>query len=132
MINSNFDWKEYYNLSKYLFHNKNIQSCNRESQLRTAISRSYYAAFWTTRIFLKEYHKITIISIKSVHSKLIDELNLIGDARYRILSTELFELKRLRQIADYENNAWNLENRTELALNRCNTILDTIDKIRKK
>jgi uncharacterized protein (UPF0332 family) len=123
-----FDWKEYYILSLELVNNT-LGNCNIESQLRTAISRSYYAAFCSTRILLKESEGIILIGDYSIHTEIINELNKLNLPSYNTISTELLALKRLRVLVDYENEVWNLESKARLAIQRCKTIFDTIQSM---
>ena len=54
-----FDWSEYLNLAKELA-NQAIAPANQEAKLRTAISRSYYAAFINARNYLRDKEGILI------------------------------------------------------------------------
>ena len=96
-----FDWTEYLNLANSLAGPKSSPSIN-EAQLRTAISRAYYANYCIARNHLrdKEGHAVPRAD---AHKYVIDQFRNSSERERRDLGKDLDRLKNWRQFADYEN-----------------------------
>lgn len=135
MNNDNFNWKDYFNLAKFLMEN-----CDEESSFRTAISRFYYAAFCYTRDYLVDNHifrdkksKDILLGTDSVVHSEVQEILFDKFAKRKICNSDKIarELKRLRlerNDADYNKNKSIGINNAKFCLTRVKIIFDNLDK----
>lgn len=101
-----FDWEDFLELAEYLSEEMykaplSELTPTKEADLRTAISRAYYAAFNNAQIFLDNKNDTTIETGKGVHERLISRfLNHPTRAR-QIMGDQLRRIMRKRVDADY-------------------------------
>jgi uncharacterized protein (UPF0332 family) len=72
-----------------------------EARCRAAVSRSYYAAFHWAREFLVQFG-ISVSSGPAGHGETIRYLSQSGLPNAQVVSRGLAELRRMRNLADYE------------------------------
>jgi hypothetical protein len=96
-----FDWQEYANLANRL---ANDETYHKESRLRAASSRVYYAAHWRVRSHLQEEKPGLVIDVnKNVHKEVV---RLCTESRVSALEQVGLNLSRMlhcRVDADYKN-----------------------------
>jgi len=93
-----FDWAEYLCLAKHLRY-RATQKDGGEADLRSAISRAYYAAFCIAKNHLaSEGHDIPK---RDTHKYVADQFK--WDCERRGIGLELDRLRGYRQKADYDN-----------------------------
>jgi uncharacterized protein (UPF0332 family) len=101
-----FNWIEYIYLAEKLLDK------SEESNLRTSISRSYYGIFCIARK-TKLYQKYTD---SDIHWKVISEYWNSNDKYERRIGRILAQLRKLRNYADYDEDANITKNDAEKAL----------------
>lgn len=72
-----------------------------EVRCRSAISRAYYAAFHFAKAFLQEF-EITVSTGPSGHGEVFRYLFNCGSATARSAARVLDEMRRIRNLADYD------------------------------
>ena len=95
-----FDWSEYLNLANELANQATVPA-NQEAKLRTAISRSYYAAFINARNYLRDKEGILIPKTGDAHGYVSQQFELSIDPVRRTLGENLVRLRIYRRQADY-------------------------------
>jgi uncharacterized protein (UPF0332 family) len=93
-----FDWYDFFLLAEKLVE----RFPHDEPELRTAVSRSYYAAYHLTLKKFPDLHKGQADQ-KGVHAKIIE--GLINDPRRKTLGLAFERLKNARIHADYSPNS---------------------------
>ncbi len=78
---------------------KDFRDVDEQGKLRTAIGRAYYAAFLTTREYLR-FRGFTFEE-KGQHQKVLDALD---DLNQEYIKNQLFTLEKSRVVADYNLN----------------------------
>jgi hypothetical protein len=96
-----FDWSEYLNLANALAGPTSNPSTD-EAQLRSAISRAYYANYCIARNHLREKEAHTI-PWADAHKYVIDQFRNSPDRARRDLGNDLNRLKISRHLADCED-----------------------------
>lgn len=102
-----FDWEDFLELAEYLSENMwetpiNQLTPAKEADLRTAISRAYYAAFNNAEIFLQNKNDTTPQIGNGMHERLISRfLNNPVRAR-QLIGDQLRRIYRKRVAADYK------------------------------
>jgi uncharacterized protein (UPF0332 family) len=131
-----FDWSEYLTLAKVLAGQDARPS--KESGLRTAISRAYYAAFCKARNFLRDKDKDPQISTlgaysADVHGHVIhefrDKRRNRGIKDRQTIGEKLQWLRKERNRADYDDTHQNLSNITRTALSYAEDIISKLDTL---
>lgn len=93
-----FDWITFLNFSK------SLQNRNDEATCRTIVSRSYYATFYRSRIFLESHFNYRR-PLKDEHSAIISEMTQKTDPKIRKIGRDLKKLRGKRTEADYMDTA---------------------------
>ena len=123
-----FNWSEYLNLARELA-GKDPNPATQEAKLRSAISRSYYAAFIHARNFLRDSEDITIPRQNSHQFVISQFTNSPTDERRRKLGAKLQILRGYRRQADYEDRITGLLGKTEEALGLARRIISGINNL---
>ena len=97
-----FHWSEYLTLAQELTSTAS-NSPIQEADLRSAISRAYYAAFGQARAYLVEIEKVVIPYGTNVHWFVVDNFESSDESIRRTVGHLLHHLRSTRNIADYEN-----------------------------
>lgn len=99
-----FDWTKYLELAECISENaKDLP--HEEACYRASVSRAYYAAFCTTRVFICEVDRVDKAEFEGGgHRKVRDHLKNSGDKLRRKIANQLerFHFDRIR--ADYHDN----------------------------
>ncbi len=96
-----FNWSEYLGLAQQLAGKAKI-SATQESRLRSAISRSYYAAFIQARNYLRDEEGI-VIPNKNTHQYVINQFNNSSELNRKKIAQQLKRLRDYRNQADYDD-----------------------------
>lgn len=100
-----FDWKKYLELAEYL-NNNSSSLPDEEAGYRASVSRAYYAAFCTTRGYVRESEGEDFND--DAHRKLREYLKKIRDQHKikitRKIANQLEELHVFRKMADYDDD----------------------------
>lgn len=116
-----FDWSEYLQLARELA-GKTTTFSSQKAKLRSAISRSYYAAFVKARNFLREQDGLTIPR-ENAHQYVINQFRNSSEAVRRDLGEKLQILRNFRNKADYNDTYANPTRTSENALNLSRRII---------
>ena len=109
---SQFDWREYLELSKLLIRAGNTITGN-EACLRSSISRAYYSVFCYLRP-LASREGLTLTYTGEDHLLLIEHFKNFRDSAHKKIGKNLFRLKGNRTKADYYDSI--ATNITKLAI----------------
>lgn len=93
-----------FNWIAFLDFSKGLQGKNDEAACRTVVSRSYYAAFHTSRIFLESHFSYQLPQ-KDIHKAVMVEMTQKEDLKISKMGRQLERLRRKRNEADYKDNA---------------------------
>lgn len=123
-----FNWIEYLNLARFLECHKNL-NYEIEAGLRTAVSRSYYAAFCYARNYAADYQGYIKYSDAKDHQLLRDHFNEHKNTKIAI---DLDQLRNWRNKCDYEDNIGNpLPHISLMAKSSIHLAQNIIDLIKK-
>ena len=98
--------------SEFLKVAENLCDCGGRANLRTSVSRSYYASFLTARDYAKKVMKKRIIGKSIDHSNVKKYLASDPDFEIRKLANVLLSLQDYRKRADYEMDDTKPEDQT--------------------
>lgn len=121
-----FNWIEYLNLARRLAGT--AENPADEAELRSAISRAYYAAFIRARNFLRDRDRLTIPTART-HQYVIAQFQNSPDSRRQKLGNRLEILRRYRNQADYEDAVPNLIDKSEEALTLSRRVISGLDSL---
>ena len=96
-----FDWKHYLDLARDLAQPSASGQGQREAELRSAISRAYYAAFCHARNYSRDWLNFQPTNTADDHGRLKAHLK---DGKRRGLAVKLDQLQHWRNAADYEDS----------------------------
>lgn len=123
-----YDWIDYLDISKEIINTNLKQSENgarKETLLRIAISRAYYAAFHKCRDYLESYGDR--LDRKSVHRDLIDKIdNHIQNSNGKMISLELERAFHSRIRADYDDVFNGINKESQITIERVKKIISEI------
>ena len=103
-ISMAFDWIAYLWLAKELVGQATIPS-GEEAKLRAAISRAYYAAFHSARMYMRRQGAPTpAVRTYTAHEAVIHWFEDQPQRQYKAVGARLRRLKDERVAADYERN----------------------------
>lgn len=123
-----FNWSEYLDLARELT-GKDTTPASQSAKLRSAISRSYYAAFIQARNFLRDRESLRIPRENS-HQFVISQFkNSPDDERRRKLGERLQILRGHRRQADYEDKIAGLVGKSEEALGLARRIISGLSNL---
>lgn len=103
-----FDWAEYYKQAEDLA-TRNSSDVSREADLRSAISRAYYASFCKGRNLLRDKDGETIPLDGSAHRVVKTKFTSSSDLVRKKIGQNLDRLRIDRNIADYHDTIPNIE-----------------------
>lgn len=116
-----FDWREFVSLAHQMI--ENLPSSLQESVQRTAVSRAYYGAFCHVRDYAEENLIFQPSRTVRDHTLLRQFLREQGD-RWQSIAESLEDLRKWRNLCDYENVVDNLELMVQQALSEADRIID--------
>lgn len=121
-----FSWDEYVAVAQDLL-GATTASSGAEARARSAISRSYYAAFCVARNYLRDVEGLPMPSTTDVHGYVRRAFASRFDSpAYVYIADSLDRLRRARNRADYADV---FPNTTSIALNRLRLARETIAAI---
>ena len=115
-----FSWIEFLILARELGERN-----NKESALRSSISRAYYAAYNAAKAYCVEKN-IQVFKVKGSHEDLWDALQREDNILLRMASVKGDRLRRKRALADYEEEVDGLVPTVERCLDESHEILKTL------
>lgn len=119
-----YDWTDYLEISKELISTcskKSVGGPRKETVLRTAISRAYYAAFHKCRDYLDSYGDR--LKEKGTHRDLIDKIdNHIQSGEVEV-AMDLDRAFSSRKKADYKDTFGGIEKESEATIKRVENII---------
>lgn len=126
-----FNWVEYFDLAQELVkQSENPATGNpatREAKLRSAISRAYYAAFCSTRNYLKSNKQLPVPSGGRAHRIIWEHLCNSGDRKWKKAGVDGFRLRDDRNKADYDDKIkGDLSLLAEVSLKRAKHIISAV------
>ncbi|MBE9218098.1 HEPN domain-containing protein [Dolichospermum flos-aquae] len=137
----NFNWLSYLEVAKILVQEVN-SSCKQETDLslkeakiRSSISRAYYSAFCLARNYLRDIENDSELqNLKTdVHKYVINKFLACENPELREIGEELGMLRRMRNLADYNdkasNNDYILFSNGNEALNLANNIITFLETL---
>jgi uncharacterized protein (UPF0332 family) len=129
-----YDWNEYLEIAKELYSNRNNSPSNplrKQTMLRNAISRAYYAAFHKSQSYLVT-HGWNPPRDEGSHRSVINNVDKYKDANETAISTELDRAFTSRKRADYDNVfPVNIEKEADATIKRVSKIVEELGKRRR-
>lgn len=125
-----FYWPEYLELAKELIKSPNLFSSTEEARIRAAISRAYYAAFKFAFNHLRDSEKLVLPGDRNAHWFVINEFLGRPDEARKIVGSNLERLRRIRNLADYQDNLYSPKRKVEEALELAEMVLNDIQHIK--
>lgn len=120
-----FDWKEYLRLAKEFIEKTG------EAELRSAVSRAYYAVFIEARNLLTT--RGFEMTRSSVDHKLVSEtLKSRHNTKANKIGVNLDRLRKDRNKADYDNHFPNLEKQAKLDVSLAEKTYELISELKKE
>ena len=124
-----YDWTEFNSVARGLLQNLG-SIFPQEGGNRSAISRSYYAAFCSARTWLRSKNIAEVeIERKGIHERVIETLRINGAEQ---IAVDLRKLKDHRILADYRDNMpsnYNLSNNSSLCFFLSKKLINDIGKL---
>lgn len=121
-----FDWSEYLNLARRLAGTP--ENPANEAELRSAISRAYYAAFIQARNFLRDRDNLKIPR-KNTHEYVINLFRDNSDKVRKKIGERLRRLRDFRNEADYEDRAIKLAPNSKESLTLARRIISGLGSL---
>jgi uncharacterized protein (UPF0332 family) len=120
-----FDWAEYLDFARHL-----IQADNpTEAELRSAISRAYYASFHAARDYLIQAQRLNPLNRQHVHTEGWRVLRTTQYANAVAAAERGFRLLSFRRKADYELSYPLLAHEARRAVREAEQIADAISRL---
>lgn len=123
-----FNWRGYLVLARELAR-YTTHPTQQEARLRSAVSRSYYAAFIQARNHLRDKEGLVTPASANPHQYVINQfLNSRSTARHKI-GWDLVYLRRERNKADYEDSYADLASNMSDVLQRSGRVISRLGKL---
>ena len=113
-----FDWSEFYRFAEYLQKDSSFDC--QEAVQRTIVSRAYYAAFCMAKETAERKYKIPFKGNGTDHRRICVEY---AKRERRDISDALRELRKFRNMCDYQKDIKNMHNLTESSLRLSHEIM---------
>jgi uncharacterized protein (UPF0332 family) len=124
-----FNWSEYLALAQELF-DMSPTSAIKEADLRSAISRAYYAAFCQSRDHLIYKDRDPIPYEVNAHEYIVKRFENSSDARRQKIGQLLHHLRSTRNIADYQDVFFgDLQGRAKAALAEARRVIHLLSQL---
>jgi uncharacterized protein (UPF0332 family) len=120
-----FDWSQYLDLAHDLF----TQAANtpyEDANLRSVISRAYYAAFHKARLRLQDKWGISVPTNATAHGAVRDEFKKKSQRR---ITVTLERMRIDRNKADYNDLVADLATTAQENLKRANQVISDLSKL---
>ncbi|MEC4986733.1 MAG: HEPN domain-containing protein [Oscillatoria sp. PMC 1068.18] len=121
-----FNWLEYLILAQKLAGTR--ENPANEAEMRSAISRAYYAAMIQSRNFLFERDKL-LIPTQNTHQYVMNQYRNSSNKNRKKIGERLRRLRGYRNQADYDDTVKNLSNKTQEALTLARRIISGLDSL---
>lgn len=119
-----FDWSQFLELAKIL---KALGGrSNSDAALRSSVSRAYYAAFCSARNYVRDNLGFKPSSKPTDHEEVRE---ILDDNNYNEIADKLEELRRWRNLCDYNDNVGNLGILAENSIQHSTDILSALPSI---
>jgi len=123
-----FKWSDYLLLAKSLVNTQLTLSISNEARQRAAISRAYYAAFCTTRNYLRQQlNKPRLFSDAKAHRDVREALMKKNSQTAHQIANLLLAVHRERKCADYDDNYAAAKN-ISIVIQRVERILSLLEQ----
>jgi uncharacterized protein (UPF0332 family) len=123
-----FDWSDYLALARELYRQGIVHS-SKEAELRSAISRAYYAAFGKARNYLRDRENRSLSEGADVHAEIQIIFMRSNDRRRKEIGENLNRLRTYRNRADYRDSFPGLSKTTIAALEFADDVITDLDKL---
>ena len=123
-----FDWSEYLKFAREIV-GQTTTPANQEARLRSAISRSYYAAFIKARNYLRDRENSSIPETADVHRYVIEQFEQSSDPIRKAIGTKLKQLRRDRNQADYNDTVTELVVMSKKAIRRARQVINSLSNL---
>ncbi len=120
-----FDWSNYLDLARELQRQGAVHS-SKEAELRSAISRAYYAAFCKARNYLRDRRHLILSQGPEAHSEVQDTFQVSPDRRLKEIGENLNRLRTFRNRADYNDVFSGLNNTTILCIGLADDVVSEL------
>jgi uncharacterized protein (UPF0332 family) len=111
----NFAWSDYLHLARQLLQ-ESESAASEEANLRTAISRAYYAAFCSARNHLRDKEGQSMPGGGSVHTYVREQFQKGPGETRKVVGRSLGDLRFRRNQADYDDGFAQLRTAAEASL----------------
>ncbi len=120
-----FDWSHYLDLAQELF-GQAPSSPHEDANLRSSISRAYYATYHKSRHRLYDKWGISVPEDASAHGKVRQEFK---QQNQKWIATTLNRMRIDRNNADYKDLTTNLATTARENLKRANQVILTLNRL---
>lgn len=131
-----FNWKDYQNQAETLRTEAQRAPARNEDRLRSSISRAYYGIFCYIRDHfsneLKRRFTISEIESPKIHSIVRDHLKTFNNIEWDDIESDLDELRKLRNKADYITNITIDLKSADFCIQKMKKISKEFEKLTKK
>lgn len=123
-----FDRSDYLALARELYRQGAVHS-SKEAELRSAVSRAYYAAFCKARNYLRDKENHSLSEGAEVHAQIQDIFMASSDRRRREIGENLNRLRAYRNRADYRDLFSGLSKTTVAAIELADDVLSDLRRL---
>ncbi len=120
-----FDWLDYLDLASKL-RKQAGSSKQREADLRSSISRAYYATYHKSRQYVTNRWKISLYGDGRAHKQVAQEF---GTKKQHTIKSDLDRMRAYRQRADYLERGGNLERTAQDTINRAMQVISDLGSV---
>jgi uncharacterized protein (UPF0332 family) len=120
-----FDWSHYLNLAQDLV-TQAASSPYKDANLRSAISRAYYATYHKARLRLHDKWGISVPADASAHTAVRSEFRMKGQNQVAVI---LNRMRIDRNKADYNDLVADLNTTARENLKRANQVISDLSKL---
>ena len=124
-----YDWGKYLILAQD-WAELSKEHVNKEALLRSAISRAYYASFCKARNHLRDIEKDRGLGKSlQVHQLVIERFERSDSKAKKDIGTALGRLRKIRNIADYQDSFRNLRKTALRSLKYAEDVFEYLDRL---
>jgi uncharacterized protein (UPF0332 family) len=120
-----FDWLHYLDLALELYEQAG-SSRHSDANLRSSISRAYYATYHKSRQLLKNKWGISVSKASNAHKLVQDEFYRKNQ---RKIAENLYRMRVNRNDADYNDRYTNLEARARENIRRARRVISDLHRL---
>lgn len=124
-VRMSFDWSDYLALARELYRQGMVHS-SKEAELRSAISRAYYAAFCKARNYLRDNENSSLSEGPEAHVEVQNKFLQSRDRRRKEIGENLNRLRAFRNRADYRDIFSGLSNTTIASIELADDIISDL------